>query len=166
MYRFESSASCVWSARWVCTGASKNPQHPPVSSFTGLHRPRPLGGDSPPQSWARGVDTYDWRAAASTLVDFVLTASFCMHRRDYPSTRTKLHATTLQHTLTHSTRHVSTLDKIVSKYSSQSHAPITESISCMRSSVRVPSVNSQPWRCTNNSLGLPPTHSLCVCLFL
>ena len=23
-----------------------------------FHRPRPLGGDSPPQSWARGVDSY------------------------------------------------------------------------------------------------------------
>ena len=63
------------------------------------------------------------------------------------------------------TRHVSTLDKIVSKYSSQSPAHITESIPCMRSSVHVPSLNSQPWRFTNNSLGLHPP-SLSVCLFL
>ena len=27
---------------------------------------------------------YDWRTAASTLVDFVITASFFMHRRDPP----------------------------------------------------------------------------------
>jgi len=47
-------------------------------------RPRPLGGDFPSSSWARGVDTYDWRAATSTVVDFVLTASFCMHFRDLP----------------------------------------------------------------------------------
>ena len=30
----------------------------------------------------------------------------------------------------------------------------------------VPSVNPQPWRFTNNSLGLPPAHFLSVCLFL
>ena len=54
-------------------------QHPQL-------QPRPSGGDSPLQSWARGVDTYDWRAAASTLVDFVLTARFCMLRRDPPPT--------------------------------------------------------------------------------
>jgi len=44
---------------------------------------RPLGGDPPSQSWARGVDTYDWRAAASNLVDLVLTAIISMHRRDF-----------------------------------------------------------------------------------
>ena len=33
---------------------------------------------------ARGVDTCNWRAAASTLVDFVLTADFCMYSRDPP----------------------------------------------------------------------------------
>jgi len=48
--------------------------------------PRPLGGDSPSQSWARGVHICNWRAAASTLVDFVLTARFCMLRRDPPPT--------------------------------------------------------------------------------
>ena len=50
-------------------------RHPQLQS-------RPLGDGSPPQSWARSVDTYDWRAAASILVDFVLTASLCMHHRD------------------------------------------------------------------------------------
>ena len=43
-----------------------------------------IGGGLPLSSWARGIDTYDWRAVPSTLVDFVLTASFCMHRRDSP----------------------------------------------------------------------------------
>jgi len=32
-------------------------------------RPRPLGGGSPPQSWARGGDTYSWSAAAPTLTN-------------------------------------------------------------------------------------------------
>jgi len=49
-----------------------------------FHRPRPLGGDSPPQSWSRCGDTYDRRAAAQNLVDWVLglTVTFSMHRRD------------------------------------------------------------------------------------
>jgi len=46
-------------------------------------QPRPLGGDSPPQSWARRIDTYDWREddwreEESCLVDFVLTANFLL----------------------------------------------------------------------------------------
>mmetsp|Transcript_45810 Transcript_45810/g.67162 ORF Transcript_45810/g.67162 Transcript_45810/m.67162 type:complete len:203 (+) Transcript_45810:408-1016(+) len=88
-----------------------------------LHMPQPLGGESPPQSWACGGDTYEWRAAAPTLFDFVLTVTSSIHRRDtYSDThRTPLHATTLHHTLTPSTRHVSELSKIVfPKYSSQS----------------------------------------------
>ena len=44
--------------------------------------PQPLGGDSPKQSWARGGDTYDWRATAPTLFDFVLTVTSFMHLRD------------------------------------------------------------------------------------
>jgi len=47
-----------------------------------LFRPRPLGGDSLPRSWARGGETYDLRAAAPTLFVFVLTATCAMRRQD------------------------------------------------------------------------------------
>ena len=77
-------------------------------------QPRPLGEDSPPQSWARGVDTYDWRAVASTLVDFVLTVTFSMHRRDLtPILPPAQHHCIQAPSATHSTWHVSELDKIV-----------------------------------------------------
>jgi len=45
------------------------------------------------------------------------------------------------------------------KYSSQSHQHGSRLVG-------VPSVNPQPWRFTNNSLGFPHEHSLSVCLFL
>jgi len=46
-----------------------------------FHRPRPLGEDFPPQPWSRGGDTYDRRAAAPTLFDFVQTITSSMHSR-------------------------------------------------------------------------------------
>jgi len=93
-------------------------------------------------------DTYDWHAAAPTLLDrYLLHAQQRPHT--YPSTHTTpLHGTTLHHTLTPSTRHVSELCKIVfPKYSSQSHQQ-------GRRIVGVQSVNPQPWRFTNNSLSV------------
>jgi len=36
----------------------ENGESPNIPRFL-FSRPRPLGGDSPPQSWARGGDTYD-----------------------------------------------------------------------------------------------------------
>jgi len=54
------------------------------------------------------------------------------------------------HMLTLSTRHVSEICKIVSpRYSSQSNQHGSRLVG-------VPSVNSQPWRFTNNILGFPP----------
>jgi len=43
------------------------------------------GGTSPPPSWARGGNTYDWSAAAPTLFVFILTATCCMLHRDLTS---------------------------------------------------------------------------------
>jgi len=81
----------------------------------------------------------------------------------YPSTHTTpLHATTIHHTLTPSTRHVNELCKIVfPKYSSQS--PVRNSLTVEWA---LPSVNPQPWCFTNESLSLPYAHSLSFCLFL
>jgi len=42
---------------------------------------QPLGGDSPPLSWSRGGDTYNWRAAEQE-VDLVLTVTSSMHHQD------------------------------------------------------------------------------------
>jgi len=55
---------------------------------------------------------------------------------------------------------MSELDNIVSQYSSQSciHTGLTAAWARR-------SVNPQPWRFTNNSLGLPHAHSFSVCLF-
>ena len=50
----------------------------PVSSSPGHDH---WGGTSPPQAWARGGDTYDWRATAPTLFVFVVTATCSMLRR-------------------------------------------------------------------------------------
>ena len=64
-----------------CAQAPLNiPNIPPCP----LSQATTIRGGLSPQSWARGVDTYDWRAAAPTLVDFVLIASFCMHHWDPP----------------------------------------------------------------------------------
>ena len=52
---------------------------------------QPLWRDSPPQSWARGGHTYEWRAATPTLFDFVLTVTSSMHRRDLTPIRTPTH---------------------------------------------------------------------------
>jgi len=41
-----------------------------------------LGGDSPPRSWARGGETYNWRAAAPNLLVFVITAPCTMFCQD------------------------------------------------------------------------------------
>ena len=59
-----------------------------------------------------GVDTYEWRAAAPTLFDFVLTVTSSIHRRDLTHIRTPtqhpcMQPPDLQHALTPSTRHVS-----------------------------------------------------------
>jgi len=43
---------------------------------------RPLGRKSPPRWWARGGDTYNWRAAAPTLFAFVLAGTCTMLRQD------------------------------------------------------------------------------------
>ena len=45
-------------------------------------RPQLLGGGLPSRSWARGGETYDWRAAAPTLFVFVLAATCTMLRQD------------------------------------------------------------------------------------
>jgi len=47
-----------------------------------------------------------------------------------------------------------------------SHIPLREASAQPNCCVALRSVNSQPWRFTNNSLGLPYAHSLSVCLYL
>jgi len=79
-----------------------------------------------------------------------------------PTSRT-FHPRTLHSKLppTPSTRRIRHFCSIVfPKYSSQSmiHTGLTTGWA-------LSSVNHQPWRFTNNSLGLPHTHSLSVCLF-
>jgi len=71
---------------WLCSHHSPSPYPPllpsdpifPVSSFPDHDH---WGGTSPPQSWVRGGDTYDWRAPAPTLFVFVLTATCFVLRR-------------------------------------------------------------------------------------
>ena len=41
-----------------------------------------IGGGLPSRSWARSGETYDWRAAAPTLFDFLLAATCTMLRQD------------------------------------------------------------------------------------
>ena len=98
---------CAWlSLHWqLCSHQSPFTYTPllpsdptsPVSSSPGHDH---WGGTFPPPSWARGGDTYDWRAAAPTLFVFVLNATSSMLRQERPHTRpntltTPLHATTL-----------------------------------------------------------------------
>ena len=139
------------------------PQHPPCP----LSQATTIGEGLPPSIMGSQYRHQHCWASWSTLVDFVLTVTLSMYRRDLtpilpPTQQTPLHATTLHHTLTPYTRHVSELCKTVfPKYSSQRR---------IRNSLTVewalPSVNPQPWRFTSNSLGLPHVHSLSVCLFL
>jgi len=135
------------------------PQHPPCPH----HRKQQLGGGSPPPSWDRDLDTYEWRARQHRLclMSCTLSPSHALPRpHTHPSTHTTpLYASTLHHTPTPSTRHVRELDKTVSQISSQTHWQDSRLVG-------MPSVNSQPWRFTNNSLSLSPIHSLSVCLFL
>jgi len=78
LYRFESSASCVRSVRWMYPGA---PTHL-VSSFTG-HNHR--GGGSFPSKMGSRHRPLHCHAAWPTLVHFVLTVTLCMPRRDLTS---------------------------------------------------------------------------------
>jgi len=50
-----------------------------MSSFPGYDY---WGRTPPPQSWARGGETCDWRAAALTLFIFIITATCTMLRQD------------------------------------------------------------------------------------
>ena len=93
-----------------------------------------------------------------------LTRPWCLWTLTYT---TPLHATTLHHTL-HAPHGMSAhLIRLFRNVPLRvSHAHITESIPCRRSSVHVPSVNSQPWRFTNNSLGPPqPIPCLFACFY-
>jgi len=70
-------------------------QTSPASSFQGHDH---WGGTSTPQSWARGGDTYDWRAAAPTLFVFLPCS---MLRRDLtPASHTSLPPPPHQHPCT------------------------------------------------------------------
>jgi len=161
MHRFESSASCVQSAQRVRTGALNIPNIPPCP----LSQATTIGGGPPPS--IMGSLCQHLRLARSSVYSGWLGSHWYLvyappKPSTYPSTHTTpSHATTLHHTLTHSTQHVSTLYKIVSKYFSQSiiHTRLTAAWA-------LSSMNPQPWRFTNNSLGLPHAPSLSVCLFL
>ena len=139
------------------------PQHPPCPLSQGTT----IGGGLPPS--IPGARRWHLRLARGSADSVWL----CFHRY-LLHTRQCMDLTPIlpptqrpcmqhhHHTLTPSTRRVSELCKIVStKYSSQSsiHTSLTAAWA-------LPSVNLQPWRFTNNSLGLPPAHSLSVCLFL
>ena len=69
----------------VCVSAAIDPPllhldaTTPVSSFTGHNH---WGGTPPPQPWARGGNTYDWRATAPTLFVFLFTATCTMLHQD------------------------------------------------------------------------------------
>ena len=110
LHKFESLDDCVWSALWVCTGAS--------------NRATTIGRGLPPI-----IMVARWRhlqLARGRARSWLGAHRYLLHApprpHTYPSSHTTLiPAPTLHHTLTPSTLHVSELDKIVfPKYSSQS----------------------------------------------
>jgi len=105
MHTFESLLNCVRSAWWVCTGASKHPQHPPVSSFTGHDH----WGGTPPLNNGRAASTLTIGARQRLLwlTSFTPLTSVCtaktLHLSFHPhNTFTSPHTGTLhtacQHT--------------------------------------------------------------------
>jgi len=83
---FQGHLCACLSLHWrLCSYLSPLHIHSPPTLGPNIPRvlfPRPLGGDSPPQPWARGGVTYYQRATAPTLFVFVLTATCSMLRRD------------------------------------------------------------------------------------
>ena len=108
------ACNCVGSyALTIPLRVLKSPTLRPNTPRVLFHRLQPLGGDSPPQSWARGVDTYIaarhdrlWLTSCS-LLPSPCTAE-TSHLFFHP--HNTLAYNHLRHTLTPSTRHVSELD--------------------------------------------------------
>ena len=65
--------TCNWGASCV------ESKHKKISNRPGHDH---WGGAAPPQPWARGGDTYDWRASVPTLFVFVLTTTYSVLHQD------------------------------------------------------------------------------------
>jgi len=141
LHRFESSASCIRSARWVYTGAlthlSHNHWDPPPPSVMGL-RCRHL----------------HFCVAWPTQVDFVFSVTLYMHRQDLepilPITQyscMQLFSATHSHPL-HGIS--ANLEKLFPKYSSQSFADTREGVCIIHNPCALPiiaSVSPKPIPC-------------------
>jgi len=136
------------------------PQHTPCP----LSQDTTIGGGIPPSIMGSRRRLLHCRAAWPTLVDFVLTVTLSTYRRDLtPILSPTQHPCMQPPSATHS---------------HPPHGLSANLINCAPEiflsvfyghpfgSLHHASVNSQPWRFTNNILGLPPAYSLSVCLFL
>jgi len=136
----------------------------PQQSPCPLSQVTTIGEGLPPSIMGLRGRPLHCRAARRTLVinQILRSHRYPLHAPPSPPTHTTpLHATTLCHTLTPSTRHVRELDKIVFR-----NIPPREASARTKRCAALQSVNPQPWRFTNDSLGLPHAHSFFVCRFL